>query len=35
MPGSATSGEAAMRAEIYARGPIACPIDDRPLLNYR
>ena len=27
-------GAAAMRAEIFARGPIACGVDAEPLLNY-
>jgi hypothetical protein len=30
----AVHGAAAMRAEIFARGPIACGVDAEPLLNY-
>ena len=30
----AVHGASAMRAEIFARGPIACGVDAEPLLNY-
>lgn len=29
------SGEKAMMAEIYARGPISCGVDSEPMLNYK